>query len=750
MLRRYLFVLPLLLLILCGLPGSAMALNVTGQVRNEAGVGLANVDVDFIDLCTGDNLFLSGDKTAADGSFNVVVPAGNYDVHFTPPSGSVVVAVDRQDLTVSAAVHLGIVTMPAGTLVSGTVRTPALAAAAGVDLKFVDRVTQHRVYLSKDVTNASGQYSVRVLPGSYDIDFRPTLASGFGDTERLGLVVGTAPVTGLVDNLRTGFAISGTVRDRNNNRIKNVDIDVFDACTGLRVPTAHDNTDANGNYTVVVPAGTYTFNYDPPRCRNLAALRTIGQLVDRARNIGTEQLDAAVMVSGFVVSHDGAAVAEAKVKFYDVTKAGAPRQAASDDRTDATGAFRVLVPVGEYDLNIEPPAGLPERVGHVNHIIVNANYAVGTIALEAGVTVSGHLTTLANVPVQNVNINAVDHATRVAQRLSQDATDANGDFAVVLAPGSYDLQYSPPGCTGLAPMSQDSVVVSASVTLPTLPLPVGVAVTGLVQMAGAVPVANVDLDFYRAGDGTKVYTPNDQTAADGSYQLMVVPGDYRVTFIPSALARLRPAEILSVPLSSSITLPTQVLASGWFLAGLIRDSLTLAPVSDVVVDLMVPGSGTPIWTPHHLSDVLGGYQVVAEAGTWDVRFTPAAGSGLAPVLRRGVVIQADTPLSDVLLSQPVLAAPAPTLGVTLAAYPNPMRSQLTAEFAPPSGEAELAVWDLSGRRVATLWRGNGAGAQRVRWAGRTEGGGHVAAGLYYLRLTSSTGRSLSRRVVVIP
>ncbi len=727
----------------------AAAATLTGTVRNEAGAGLANVDLDFINLCTGDNLFLVGDKTAADGTFSVVVPTGRYDVHFTPPAGSVVAAGDQQELSVALSVSLGIVTLHPGTLVSGTVRTPSLSAAPGVDLKFVNQATDRRVYLTKDVTNVSGQYAVRVPPGTYDIDFRPTLASGLGDTERIGLVVGAIALSGLVNDLRTGFAISGSVRNASSSPQKNVDIDVFDECTGMRVPTAHDNTDASGNYTVIVPAGTYTFNYDPPECLGVEAARTPGLVVNGTRNIGTEQLKPAVPVSGVVVDHNGAPVASAKVKFYDATSVGAPRQAATGDRTDASGAFRILVPTGTYGINIEPPAGVLEQVGRLSGVDVSGPTSLGTIGLGAGLAVSGHLVNPANGPAVNVNINAVESSTRVAQRLAQDATDANGNFTVVVAPGTYDFQYDPPNCTGLAPMSRNSVVVNGPTALATLQLPTAVIVTGFVFDANTQPVASVDLDLYRTNTGEKIYTPNDKTAADGSYSLRIPPAVYRITWIPSSLSRLRPAQIASASLTTSQALPTQFLAIGWFVSGVVRDSATLAPIPDVAVDFYPPGSSTPAWTPHHLTGQIGEYEIAIDPGTWDILYTPPAGAGVAPRWRRGVSVAADTPMADVLLPPSRVGVPVGEPPLAFAAYPNPMRRQLELAFRAPDGNAELWASDLSGRRVATLWRGSGPATVVVRWDGRAEGGAALPAGVYYLRLATADGAGSMRRVVMV-
>lgn len=743
----------LLLLALAGLP-AARAATLTGAVRNEAAVGLSNVDLDFIDVCTGDNIFLVGDKTAADGTFSVVVPAGLYDVHFTPPAGSVVYAADQQDVNVTVNASLGIITLHPGRLVSGAVRTPSSTPAAGVDLKFVNVATDERVYLSKDVTSSTGQYSVRVPPGTWNIDFRPPATTSYTDAERLGLVVAGSDISGLVNNLGSGFLISGSIRDKQNNLIKNVNIDVFDVCTGRRIPTAHDNSDVNGNYLVCVPAGTYTFNYDPPRCLALEAARTVGYTVDRDRNLGTEQLKDAVLVMGTVLDHTGAPLPNAKLKFYDVTAAGAPRQATTNDHTDANGAFAVYVLASTWDINIEPPAGLLEQVGHLNGVVVAANVNVGTVQLQAGVAVSGHVVGPGNVPARNVNINAVNSVTRVAQRLAHDDTDAAGNFTVVMAPGTYDFQYDPPGCSGLAPASQNSMTVGGPTTLPTLNAVVGVHALGTVLDGGSLPVANADLDFYVAGTATKIYTPNDQTALDGSYDVLVPPGTYDVKYIPSSLTRLRPDQQLNVSLPSNQTLPITTLVNGWLVSGLVRDSVSLAALGGVTVEFYVPGTLNPVWTAHHMTDSFGAYNVSIDAGTWDLLYTPPAGSAYGPAWRRGVVVSGDVPLGDQLLDQSLTGVPLPDEGngggLSLAVpWPNPARGQLNLSFAAPPGQAELSAWDVCGRRVATLWNGTSESPVTLQWDFTREDGQPLTAGVYYLRLSGRAGASETRRVVLV-
>src|SRR5262249_58556571 len=66
--------------------GHAASFQITGTVRTATGVAVANADLDLIDACSGVNLFLPNDRTAADGSFAVTVTAsGTYDLHVVPP-----------------------------------------------------------------------------------------------------------------------------------------------------------------------------------------------------------------------------------------------------------------------------------------------------------------------------------------------------------------------------------------------------------------------------------------------------------------------------------------------------------------------------------------------------------------------------------------------------------------------------------------------------------------------------------------
>ena len=83
-------------------------------------------------------------------------------------------------------------------------------------------------------------------------------------------------------------------------------------------------------------------------------------------------------------------------------------------------------------------------------------------------------------------------------------------------------------------------------------------------------------------------------------------------------------------------------------------------------------------------------------------------------------------------------------------YPNPTRSASTVSFSlDEAGPATLAVYDVMGRKVATLVdQPMPAGAHEVRWDGRSASGRAVASGVYLLRLQAGD-RVATRRLTVV-
>jgi hypothetical protein len=85
----------------------------------------------------------------------------------------------------------------------------------------------------------------------------------------------------------------------------------------------------------------------------------------------------------------------------------------------------------------------------------------------------------------------------------------------------------------------------------------------------------------------------------------------------------------------------------------------------------------------------------------------------------------------------------------LGVRPNPFNPSTVVSFRLRSGkDVKLDVFDLSGRRVCSLYQGfTDAGLHELRWDGRDQGGKEVSSGIYLLRL-SAEDETASCKVVV--
>jgi M6 family metalloprotease-like protein len=117
-------------------------------------------------------------------------------------------------------------------------------------------------------------------------------------------------------------------------------------------------------------------------------------------------------------------------------------------------------------------------------------------------------------------------------------------------------------------------------------------------------------------------------------------------------------------------------------------------------------------------------------------------------------------LRDVAVDQ-VLTLTQPTPGGTggseipavtelLPAYPNPFNPGTTLAFTLASGgTARLEVFDVRGRRVATVHDGDlAAGRHEFRWNGRSDGGRGVASGVYVARFQAGAIEQTRRLTLV--
>jgi hypothetical protein len=98
-----------------------------------------------------------------------------------------------------------------------------------------------------------------------------------------------------------------------------------------------------------------------------------------------------------------------------------------------------------------------------------------------------------------------------------------------------------------------------------------------------------------------------------------------------------------------------------------------------------------------------------------------------------------------------VSAVVPAIGLALRQnVPNPFATQTSVSFTLPArSSVTLSVYDVAGRRVATLFSGErGAGDHEVAWNGVGDNGERVGAGIYFCRIEAGN-RTLTRKMLVM-
>jgi hypothetical protein len=99
-------------------------------------------------------------------------------------------------------------------------------------------------------------------------------------------------------------------------------------------------------------------------------------------------------------------------------------------------------------------------------------------------------------------------------------------------------------------------------------------------------------------------------------------------------------------------------------------------------------------------------------------------------------------------STTAVGASAPSISDLRPASPNPFSNSTRLDYSmAKAGNADLTVYDVTGRRVATLVHGAiGAGPHSVTWTGLSTDGRTVPAGVYNAVLQTASGR-ITHRIV---
>jgi hypothetical protein len=340
----------------------------------------------------------------------------------------------------------------------------------------------------------------------------------------------------------------------------------------------------------------------------------------------------AATISGTVSGSSGA-LTSMTVAAY--TTAGALQTSSS---TGASGAYSLTVPAGSYHVLAYDPAGvfatsfyagaesfetsstLPitssQNITNINFVLPRAGYIVGRVTTTSGAA-------LANMTVAAYNLSGT--------RRGFTRTDANGNYSLSLAPGSfkiagYDdaLKYATTFFSDVASFNAASVVSIEATTSATanLQLPLAADVAGTVtDRVSGMSLGGIRATAY-AADGN--IAGRALTGSDGKFAFAVRPGSIRVVFDdPSgtyATLYAPDEESFSVePVmnvsAGSTTIMNGALVRGAHITGHVIDRTSGAPLSAMTA-AAYNADGT--LRAFATTDVAGAYSIVVPPGDYRV------------------------------------------------------------------------------------------------------------------------------------
>ncbi|MCA9753376.1 MAG: T9SS type A sorting domain-containing protein [Gemmatimonadetes bacterium] len=477
--------------------GASDAVIVSGHVLDELGLPIQNVDLDFEDDDTGLIIFTPNDNTDATGFYSVDVPLGRYNVFFNSPD-PFWLDLDYGRVDVDGAMTIDAVLYQAHLLI-GHVQNEAGAPLATVDLNFFDSVTGDQFLANDDNTDVLGNFAVFIPGTTFDVFFTAPLGQPYaGGALYEFAAAGTTNVGTIV--LADGLAVTGSARGPGNVALVDVDLDFEDATTNDLIYTPRDNTDALGNFNVLVPEGTYHVTVKSAAGSNLAWKSVYDVPVTGPTSIGTVALSPGVTVTGTVRNGAAQPLPGCDLDLFDrVVGHDLPT---ANDNTAANGTFSVFPANGAtFDLFVKPQPGLPLAGAVIRDVHPTANLNVGVITLPAGHPISGVIRDSQGNPVAAADLDAFELGNGLPFPMVGDDSDALGNYAVRLPAGSWTLGVTPPAGSGLLPTTVTIDPLSGPVVLDiTLPG----SSTGVPEQLAVVRGFTVAPNPFRVGGGTSV------------------------------------------------------------------------------------------------------------------------------------------------------------------------------------------------------------------------------------------------------
>lgn len=359
----------------------------------------------------------------------------------------------------------------AGTI-SGRVVDERGVGVAGVDLDFFVVGTGKEEKPGNDITDAAGNYSTTVKPEIYNVTYRAPAGVRLAGHLQPSVNLNTNQSVNVT--LKDAVFVSGrVVRQDTGEVLPGTDLDFTDLASGQKIFTPYDNTGADGRYTVPVPKGVYEVAFngpepvlptDPPQMASLA-LKEVSVAPGRDVALPQVSLPRGYHVTGELQNDKGDLLASVDLDFYE--DATGRKTFTKADNTDARGRYDVIVPVGTYTLEFDPPAGAFEAAKvRTNVVVTAAGAALGIDVLPEAPALSGLVKDPDGNVLRRVRLDFTRTSTGAAVHTANNWTDATGRYAVRILGGTYNVRYTSEVNSLVDADTSSSITISADRTMP--------------------------------------------------------------------------------------------------------------------------------------------------------------------------------------------------------------------------------------------------------------------------------------------
>ncbi|MDQ3282299.1 MAG: carboxypeptidase-like regulatory domain-containing protein, partial [Acidobacteriota bacterium] len=528
---------------------AAHAATISGTVVNEAGAPLPSMTVAAYTL--SGTLQASG-ATTASGTYALTLPAGAYHLLAYDPAGSYATSfyADAESfetsvaLTVSASQNLtGIhVRLVRAGFVAGKVVSSSGAPLVNVTVAAYNASGTRRGFTT---TNANGNFTLALPPGNYRIAAYD-VALNYATTvlpNALAIAQAQTSVVNLI--LVPAAKLSGRISDRATNApLANMHVVAY-AADGTVAGEAFTGSDGRyalaarpGALRVVVddPAGVYATTYMPD-AESFSTETPFNAAAGQSLTIDATLVRGGRLAGRVTARANGTPLAGITAVAYNAS--GTIRAFAT---TDASGAYSIVVPPGDYRVGVFDTAlvYLPQfyanatqfAVANVVHAGSSQNIGGIDFSLVQGARITGRVTAANGAVIPGATVAAYDVNGRL---IASTTADASGNYVLLLAPGSVKLlafdsalQYATGYYLGATTFesTQSLTLFEGQPITADFALPAAGRINGTVtDIATRAPLAGMHVIVY---DASFARIADTFTDAGGTFRVAAPAGTYSV------------------------------------------------------------------------------------------------------------------------------------------------------------------------------------------------------------------------------